>query len=168
MIDPDAIVQLKKLPRQDTHNCFGCSAKNPQGLRMEFHSDGEAVYSVLAIPSNLCGWGDIAHGGVVSTIMDEIMSWSSMYILRRYILTKSMTVDFLKPVSTGRRIVAAGRVINRINDREAIMEGLLYDEAGNLCARARGTFALFTSEGIRRFGLFDPALLDSFEEMFTA
>lgn len=168
MIDPDAIFKLKKLPNLDTHTCFGCSPNNSSGLRMEFHTDDEALYSLLSIPSHLCGWGDLAHGGVVSTIMDEIMSWSSMYLLRRYILTKSITVDFLKPVWTGKRIIAVGRVRDRVNDREAVMEGLLYDEAGSVCARSQGTFALFTSEGIKKFGLFDVGLLDSFEDVFKA
>ncbi len=168
IIDPDVILKLKKIPNIGTHTCFGCSPKNSSGLRMEFHSDGNAVYSLLSIPSHLCGWGDIAHGGVVSTIMDEIMSWSSMFLLRRYILTKSITVDFDKPVWTGRRIIAAGRVRERVNDREAVMEGLLYDDVGNVCTRSAGTFALFTAEGIKKFGLFDLGLLESFEEVFKA
>ncbi|MBP7737030.1 MAG: PaaI family thioesterase [Spirochaetes bacterium] len=166
MIDPDAILKLPKLPNPDTHTCFGCSGRNPSGLKMEFHSDGAAVYSVLSIPPHLCGWNDLAHGGVVSTVLDEVMSWSSMHLLKRYILTKSITVDFLKPVWTGRRMVAEGKVRERTGEREAVIEGLLYDDAGTLCARSTGTFALFTSEGIRKFGLFDSAMVESFEEVF--
>ncbi len=168
LIDPDAIAKLEKVPNTGAHACFGCSPNNPHGLRMEFHSDGDAVYSLLSIPSHLCGWGDIAHGGVVSTIMDEIMSWSSMFLLRRYILTRSITVDFLKPVRTGRRITAVGRVRERTSERAAVMEGLVYDEAGDLCARSSGTFALFTSEAIKKFGILDSGLLESFEEIFRS
>jgi len=166
LMDPEAIAKLKKVPNGGAHTCFGCSPNNPHGLRMEFHSDGDAVYSLLSVPSHLCGWGDIAHGGVVSTIMDEIMSWSSMFLLRRYILTRSITVDFLKPVRTGRRITAVGRVRERTSERAALMEGLIYDETGDICARSSGNFALFTSEAIKKFGLFDSGLVESFDELF--
>jgi uncharacterized protein (TIGR00369 family) len=162
-----AMENLKKLPNRESHNCFGCGRSNTSGLRMEFYTDGAAVFSWLEIPGHLCGWNDIVHGGVVSTVMDEIMTWASMSLLRRYILTRSITVDFLKPVYIGRKIRAEGRVREKISEREAVMEGALYDEAGNLCARATGTFALFTGEGIKKMGLFDVKLLDDFDEIFN-
>ncbi len=166
MITMKSIEQMRKLPNRENNPCFGCGPANPYGLKMEFYTDGSAVFSRLSVPAHLCGWNDIVHGGVVSTVMDEAMSWASICLLRRYILTKSMTVEFLRPVWTERPIVAEARVIEKTSEREVILEGMLYDDAGTLCARSKGTFAIFTHAGITKLGLFDAGVLDSFEEVF--
>ena len=74
---------LKELPSGRNHNCFGCSPINPSGLRMRFFTDGKAVYSRLQVPAHLCGWSNIVHGGVLTTILDEIMSWAAIRLLQR-------------------------------------------------------------------------------------
>ncbi len=94
--------KLRELPNSRNHNCFGCSPANPSGLQMKFLTDGEAVYSQLEVPEHLCGWSNIVHGGVLTTILDEIMSWSAIHLLKRIALTRTLTVEFLKPVPVGR------------------------------------------------------------------
>jgi uncharacterized protein (TIGR00369 family) len=168
MIETMPIENLKKLPNRGNNPCFGCGKANPYGLKMDFYTDGSAVYSHLSIPVHLCGWNELAHGGIISTVLDETMSWASMCLLRRYILTRSITVDFLKPVWTGKPIRSEGRVFEKINDREAVLEGLLYDGEGTLCARSKGRFALFTEEGIKKLGFFEDDLVESFNEVFKA
>lgn len=166
MVDFNSIDGMKKLPNRENNPCFGCGPANSYGLHMEFHTDGFAVFSRLSIPAHLCGWNDLVHGGVISTVLDEIMSWASMCLLHRYILTKSISVDFIRPVWTGRPLLAEARVVEQIHEREAILEGRLYDDSGTLCARSRGTFALFSGEGIRKLKLFDTEVLDSFDDVF--
>ncbi len=68
---------LKEIVSRDAH-CFGCSQKNPHGLKMRFYTDDTALYSWLNVPTHLCGWDGIVHGGVLSTILDEIMGWSAI------------------------------------------------------------------------------------------
>ncbi|MBI9082343.1 MAG: PaaI family thioesterase [Desulfobacterales bacterium] len=159
---------LKLLPNMQDHNCFGCSPVNPHGLKMTFLAADEAVISRLSVPDHLCGWNHLVHGGVVSTILDEIMGRSAVYLLGRVILTRSMQVDFLKPVFTGKPIQAEGRVLERVSEREAKIEGRLYDTDGVLCARSTGTFALFTPETIRKLKFMDDALVDGLEQLIEA
>ena len=68
----------KRLPNNETHNCFGCSPVNPSGLQMNFFADDSSVYSEVTVPKHLCGWNNLIHGGVLSTILDEIMSWAAI------------------------------------------------------------------------------------------
>jgi len=60
-----------------------------------------SVFSWLKVPDHLFGWDNLVHGGILSTILGEIMSWSALYLLKEMILTKSMTVAFVKPVFEG-------------------------------------------------------------------
>jgi acyl-coenzyme A thioesterase PaaI-like protein len=50
----------------------------------------------LTVPEHLCGWSKMVHGGVVTTILDEIMSWSALYLLKKVIVTRTMTIEFIK------------------------------------------------------------------------
>jgi uncharacterized protein (TIGR00369 family) len=147
----------------EERGCFGCGADNPYGLRMKFLSDGEIVVCRLTVPDHLCGWDNIIHGGIIATIHDEMMSWTAIQLLRKMILTKSVSVDFLKPLFTGREIEARGRIKQAVSEREAIVASAIYDGSGTCCSKGRGTFALITPEFARRQGLISEKAIQSFE-----
>ncbi|MCK5913019.1 MAG: PaaI family thioesterase [Desulfuromusa sp.] len=154
---------LQEVISRDAH-CFGCSQQNPYGLKMRFHTDESALYSWLSVPPHLCGWDGIVHGGVLSTMLDEIMGWSAIYGLRCIAMTKTMTVDFLKPVYIGDKLRVEGRVVEQTSKREAILEAKIYKEDDVLCAQTRGTFAIFTAKAIKRMKIMPPEVLDRFSE----
>ena len=156
---------LRLLPIRDNHHCFGCSPINPSGLHMRFYTDGEALFSWLSVPAHLSGWRDLVHGGVTTTILDEIMGWSAIYLLKTLCLTKSISIDFLKPVYVGRELQAEGRLLTVKSGREAVMEGFLLDSEGNLCSKAIGTFALFPPAMAERLGMMDDAVRMDLERL---
>lgn len=143
----------KAIPNQFNSSCFACSPDNPVGLKMNFEAGEDSVISQVVVPEHLCGWSNLVHGGVISTILDEIMSWSALHFLRSLVLTKSMNVSFLKPLNVGEKLKAVGQVLNQTGKHEALMEGKLYNPKGELCARAEGVFATFPPEVGNRFGI---------------
>ncbi len=163
-MDMDNRAEYKELFNIDTHMCFGCSPINPSGLQMKFFSKGESVVSWVTVPDHLCGWNNLVHGGVISTMLDEIMGRSSLYLLKRMVLTKSINVDFLKPVIIGKELKVEGKVGEVKSEREADIKGFIYNEEGELCARSTGTFALFTPESIQKMGVMDEALLNTMKK----
>jgi len=80
------------------------------------------------------------------------MARSIIYLLGQYAVTKSITVDFLKPILTERELKAEGAIIEKMNHNEILMKGLLYNNKGELCAKSTGVFSLLTSKTIRSFG----------------
>lgn len=155
------------LPNLKDHKCFGCSPSNPAGLRMRFFSRDDAVFSWVTIPEHLCGWHHLAHGGAVAAVLDEIMGRAAVYLLNRLILTKTIGIDFLKPVWVGREVRAEGRILRRPSEREALIEGFVFDSDNVLCARGRGTFALFTPEALLQRGDMDPKLVNDLKALFS-
>jgi len=135
--------------------CFGCSPANPSGLRLEFFTDDESIYSWVEVPGHLCGWKNLVHGGVISTILDEVMGRLVVHKMRCLPMTKSMTVDFLKPVSIDRELRAEARLIEIRSEREVLAEGLIFNEEGELCAKSRGTFASFKPDDGKKLGIKD-------------
>ena len=157
----------KQLPNSRNHNCFGCSPVNPSGLQMKFYTDESAVYSKVIVPDHLCGWNNLAHGGVLTTMMDEIMSWAAIYLLKRVPMTKSITVDFLKPVYVGRALRVQGTVLEKIGKHEVLMEGKIFNENKACCARATGMFAVFSPAVAKRLKITNDESLEWFEQIFN-
>ena len=152
------------LPSGDKHNCFGCSPKNESGLHMEFYLNGQqdAVVSWLSVPDHLCGWGNIVHGGIISTMLDEAMGWAGLILLRKLVLSKSISVKFFRPVFIGKEIRVVGKVLEAGKGREAVMQGCIYD-GDELCARASSTYSLFTVDYIRKLGVVDESMLNELD-----
>ena len=155
-----------QLPNRGDHNCFGCSPVNTSGLRMTFCTNEAAVYSKVTVPEHLCGWNNLVHGGVLSTILDEIMSWATIYLLKRVPMTKSMTVDFLKPVYVGNPLKVEGTLLDKKGKHEVLMQGRIYNKDDVCCVSATGTFAVFSPAVAKRLSISDSESLKWFEKIF--
>ncbi len=134
---------------------------------MEFFTDGEKLLSWPKVPDHLTGWDHIIHGGIITTMLDEIMGWSALHLLKKMTLTKSITVDFLKPVYLGEEIRLEGRMVELRGDREALMQGILYNQADQACAKATGIFALFTIDQMRKRGIVAEDILAGIEPLIA-
>ena len=92
------------------HNCFACGQLNANGLQLELHARDEHCWTELALPERFEGWEGIAHGGIVCTILDEVMAWA-IVVRDEWGVTARMTVDFKRPISVGTRIRGEGWVV---------------------------------------------------------
>jgi uncharacterized protein (TIGR00369 family) len=159
---------LKHLPNRTDSMCFGCSPANPAGLRLEFFTDGESIFSWVKVPAHLCGWKNLVHGGIISTILDEVMGRTVIHKTRCLGMTKSMMVEFLKPVTIDRELKAAGKMLEVKNDRECLAEAMIFNEAGDLCAKSTGTFALFKPDHSKKLGIKDEDAMAWFNSFMKA
>ena len=99
--------------------------------------------------------------------MDEIMSWAAIYLLKRVTMTKSISVDFLKPVYVGNPLKAEGTVLDTKGKHEALTEGRIYNKDEVCCAKATGTFAVFSPAVAKRLSITDSESLKWFERIFN-
>ena len=53
--------------------CFACGEKNPIGLQLTFDFDGEKIFTKKILPREFQGYAGAAHGGIISTMLDETM-----------------------------------------------------------------------------------------------
>ena len=155
-----------QLPNSAEHNCFGCSPVNPSGLQMKFFASQDTVISNITIPEHLCGWSNIAHGGVLTTVLDEIMSWTALHFLKRITMTRSINIEFIKPVYIRNPLKAEGRVLEQSERHGAVMEGTLYNDKGTVCAKSTADFAVFSPKVAKRLGIADDASLKFFADIF--
>ena len=121
------------------HNCFACGTLNANGLHLALHLEPERCWTELTLDRRFEGWDGIAHGGITSTILDEVMAWS---VIGRgtWGVTARMTVDFRRPVPVGRAIRAQGEV-GEAGRRLFRTTGQIVDaETGETLATAAGTY----------------------------
>ncbi len=155
-----------EIPNREDHFCFACSSNNEHGIKMEFKANDKEVVSEIIVADHLCGWDTLVHGGIIATILDEIMSWTTIYKLRKFILTKNMSVDYKRIIRVGESIKAIGTVID-FTEREANLYSTLYNDKNELCASSNGIYALFTSEAIRTMNILSEESILSIEKIIN-
>lgn len=155
------------LPNSGRNNCFGCSPDSSSGLKMKFYAKpGEDfVVSWLTVPEHLCGWANFVHGGIISTILDEAMGWASLVLLQKLVLSKSISVEFLKPVFVNTGIRAEGSVLEVSSERDGVMQGCIYNDDDEICAKSTSVVSLFTIETIRKMGAMDEESITGIEQI---
>ena len=79
-------------------------------------SEGKAE-TEMTLKKEHQGWQNIAHGGIVSTILDEIMAHAISTKVPGFV-TAEIKIRYKKPVPIGEPITAFGRV-EKINSRIA-------------------------------------------------
>ena len=82
------------------YNCFGCCPDNPIGLHLEFYEDGDYIVSKWHPEHNYQGWVNTMHGGILSTLIDEVCGWVVTRKMQTSGYTFQLNVKFKKAIPT--------------------------------------------------------------------
>lgn len=123
--------------RADTF-CFACGKDNPYGLHMEFTDEGEDYVARWTPQPHHQGWSEILHGGLVSTLLDEVMTWR-LVSRGLQVVTAEMTVRLKAPTPLGQELTIRARVTNQRRKLHEV-EGEITLPDGTVTATATGKF----------------------------
>jgi acyl-coenzyme A thioesterase PaaI-like protein len=88
---------------RDDRYCLCCGEKNPLGFKMTFRYEGERLLSETVIPKEFQGFADVVHGGVLGTLLDEVLV--NLYWLKGLrCVTVEYTVRLKAPCPTGQKV----------------------------------------------------------------
>ncbi|MEE9566055.1 MAG: PaaI family thioesterase [Desulfobacteria bacterium] len=125
----------------DDQYCFACGTLNPIGLRMEVSFRDNKAFSRLALKREFQGWSDIVHGGVMATILDEIMAHAVLHYVGQAVTT-SLEVTYRAPLHVGEEFEAMGYVAEQ-KSRAAVAKAEIRIPGNNkLIARGESRFVL--------------------------
>jgi uncharacterized protein (TIGR00369 family) len=133
---------MKTIP--DYPHCFVCGDKNKKGLNIHFFDHDGKAKAEFTPTREFEGYRDILHGGIISTLLDEVMIKS---ILAQGILTITTQIDvkFKKSAKIGEKLYLEGEVTE--NKGKIIMtEGKVFKEDGTIVATATGKFYRATGD----------------------
>lgn len=129
----------ERVNRVTEHGCFGCGELNSIGLKLKFYRDAAGGVRTSFTPRvEHEGYQHMTHGGIISTILDEAMSWA-VVSSGRLAVTAKMEVRFRRPVAVGELIEVLARV-TRDRGRTTQTSAEMYDQSGDLLASATGSF----------------------------
>ena len=105
----------KDLPAIDAKNvnqCFACGQDNPIGLKLKFSWDGKNARAEFTPTELHQGWQGVLHGGIISTLLDEAMTYVAYFQGINTVTAKS-EVRFKQPVSTQKPLLISATTTRR-------------------------------------------------------
>jgi uncharacterized protein (TIGR00369 family) len=107
--------------------CFACGQKNPVGLKLNFARDGKTARAEFTPGKFHQGWSGVVHGGIISCVLDEAMSYAALFEGVNTITAK-MQARFKRPIQIGEPLTITARVTKKTRKLvEAKAEILLKD-----------------------------------------
>ena len=131
------------------NHCFGCGPENAQGLKLIFSvdetsADGISATCRVTLTRVHEGPPGHIHGGIIATLLDEAMSKLNRP-LNVIAMTRSLSVDYLKPSPLYVPLLLVGRHVKRIG-RKLLHTADLMLEDGTVLAHGQGFFIVVPPE----------------------
>lgn len=128
----------------EPHNCFACGELNEHGLQLKLHLGERRSWTEFVLDERFEGWQGVTHGGILATILDEVMAWA-LVAEDNWGVTARMTIDFKRPVAVGTSVRAEGWIV-RNRRRLVDTAGQIVDSNGTQLASAEAVYVAANEE----------------------
>ncbi len=129
---------MKILPH--TRSCFVCGESNPCGLQLRFETDGQIVQARFAPRAEHVGFKHTVHGGLIATLLDEIMVWACAVRTRRFAYCAELNVRFRNTVRPGEEVIAVAELVANRCEKLFEARAELKNAQGLVLATATGKY----------------------------
>lgn len=144
--NPDQKVSLPGARMEHSH-CFGCSPNNTTGLALSMHQLEHGLVSTFRLPERFESYPGVIHGGIVGTVLDEVMGNVIAVLDEKLCFTITLRVKYLAPLHTNELYRCVAKLARRPGSDDDIykVDGEIHpvdrDEA---LAIASGTYKWIT------------------------
>jgi len=114
--------------------CFACGNKNDNGLRLNILESPNGVKAAIRLPGWAQGYHKIVHGGIISTILDEVAVWAA-YKSGYKSRTAELNVRIKKAMPIDDKYIAQGMVV-AVKHRLILAKSEIIDENNEVIALA--------------------------------
>ncbi|MDE0300329.1 MAG: PaaI family thioesterase [Candidatus Poribacteria bacterium] len=92
---------------ENNNRCFVCGTQNPFGLQVSpvIAPDGMSVQIVCTPPDHFQGWAKVMHGGILSTLLDEAITYVGIASFDSPAVTAQLEIRFKSPAPTGEKLI---------------------------------------------------------------
>ena len=140
------------MKKDDGYNCFGCSPHNDIGLKLHFFDDGEGLTAYWKPRRMLEGYPHVVHGGIQSTLLDEIGEWLIYIKCQTAGVTQNLNVDFISPLRITNKDVKLQARLIETSEKQAVVKAMLFDANGKRCTEGLITYFIYPQQiAIKRF-----------------
>jgi len=122
---------------RDDSWCFACGPHNPHGLHLsDFRFEADQYICHFTPQRHHQGWVGLVHGGIVATLLDEIMS-RMLWEQGINAMTGELTIRYRQPAATGQSLTVSGWV-KRKHGKLIATEARVELADGSVVAEAQG------------------------------
>lgn len=138
-------MSLLQLPH--TSGCLVCGRENPRGLKLDaFVHPVTGEVSARYRPSREhIGFDNVIHGGLLATLVDELMTWAATWAGKRFCVCGEMTIRLRKPAGPG-RVLRVTSVVTNARARLIETSATITDADGETIATATGKYVPMPAE----------------------
>ena len=106
---------------ENNDRCFACGKSNPFGLQVNpvVAPDGAQVKIECTPPIHFQGWANIVHGGILSTLLDEAITYVGIASFDGPAVTAQLDIRFKKPAPTEHKLIV---IANRVKIGKRLIE----------------------------------------------
>ena len=125
---------------ETNQNCFVCGENNLNGLKLSFALDKEkqTLKTTFIASPTFQGWDGIVHGGIISTLLDEVMA-KLIHELGYQAVTASLEIKFKKPAPILEPLLVHGEIAE-VSKRLIRTKARVAKEDGTILATGTSTF----------------------------
>jgi acyl-coenzyme A thioesterase PaaI-like protein len=112
-------------------------------MRLAFDRDDarQRIVGRFRLGPEFQGGGGFIHGGIIATVLDEVMSKATRFSVAERAVTAELRVEYLKPIPVDEELCVEG-FLTRREGRQLYHEGEIRNQAGVLLARGQGRFVV--------------------------
>ena len=108
-------------------------------MHVTFMRIGDEIHSRYTVPDRFHGAPDVAHGGIVATLFDEVSCATVFFLRDTAVVTGELTVRYTAPCPVEQELLCKGRIVDDSHPKYAVVECNL-ELDGNPIARSSGKF----------------------------
>jgi acyl-coenzyme A thioesterase PaaI-like protein len=129
---------MRTLPH--TLSCFVCGESNPAGLKLRFETDGRLVRTRFVPRDEHVGFKQTVHGGLIATVLDEIMVWACAVQTKRFAFCAELNVRFISSLRPDEEAIATAELVADRRGKLFEPKAELRTQRGLLVATATGKY----------------------------
>ncbi|MEG6584903.1 PaaI family thioesterase [Dendrosporobacter sp. 1207_IL3150] len=120
--------------------CFACGIHNPIGLKLKFREEQDTYITTFTGGPEHQGYDGIMHGGIVSTLLDEVMA-RYIYSKGYNAVTARLDVRYKKPTPIGEQLMIKGHITGQRGNMFELT-GTIELPDGSITAQGKATVAI--------------------------
>lgn len=129
---------MRELPH--TKSCFVCGENNAIGLRQRFETDGQVVRTRFTPRPEHAGFKGVIHGGILASLLDEIMVWACAVRTKKFGFCAEMTIRFQRPAVPGAELLVEAKLIADRRGKIFEAQAEVRNQQGEVLASATGKY----------------------------
>lgn len=126
--------------RMECDKCFVCGPENPIGLHLNIEEGEGWAKATWTIKEPFIGYENIFHGGIMATILDDLMG-HAIYYMDVDVMTVNLEMNYRAPAYVGETVVCEAHVVS-YNGRRTFQTAGSIRRGDTLIAEGKGIMVI--------------------------